>query len=117
MTDGDEYSYGRLEVKYNNTWGTVCELGFTIVSANVVCRQLGFTRGAKAYYGGAQYGPGEGKIWLYNVRCNDIENNIAACPHSLWGQTPCTHAQDLSIECIKGKTYGSQYMVQFLLVI
>lgn len=74
-------------------------------SASVVCRQLGFTRGAIAFYGGAHYGPGEGKIWLYNVRCNGSENNIAACSHSLWGQTPCSHSDDLSVVCLKGKIY------------
>jgi len=33
---------GRLEVFYNDTWGTVCDHYFTDISAKVVCSQLGF---------------------------------------------------------------------------
>ena len=58
LVDTEEKSYGRLEVKYNNTWGTVCQRGFTMKSANVVCKQLGYLKGATNFYGGAIYGPG-----------------------------------------------------------
>ena len=97
-------SYGRLEVKYNNTWGTVCQRGFTMQSANVVCKQLGYVRGAINFTGGATYGPGNSTIWLSHVRCNGNESNVAACSHSYWGKTACTHAEDISIICNPGIT-------------
>jgi len=33
---------GRLEVFYNDTWGTVCYRGFDNIDAQVACYALGF---------------------------------------------------------------------------
>ena len=49
-------SSGRVEINYNGTgWGTVCDDGWGIEDANVVCRQLGF-RGALSSLGKLHYG-------------------------------------------------------------
>ena len=33
---------GRVEICYNNQWGTVCNKSFTNIDASVVCTQLGY---------------------------------------------------------------------------
>ena len=39
---GSSASQGRVEVCYNNQWGTVCSNLWTVNEAIVVCRQLGY---------------------------------------------------------------------------
>ena len=96
-------SYGRLEVRYNNTWGTVCRREFTMQSANVVCKQLGYVKGAKNFTDIATYDDlGNSTIWLSHLRCDGNESNVAACSHSYWGKTACTHAEDVGIICNLG---------------
>ena len=55
---------GRVEVKVNGKWGTVCNRLWTINNTRVVCRQLGYDDGTTAPY--AFYGPGTGKIYNNN---------------------------------------------------
>ncbi|CAH1779948.1 unnamed protein product, partial [Owenia fusiformis] len=60
-------TWGRLEVYYNNAWGTVCDDYFDDIDAKVACKHLGMSyEGAtfKAYLGG-----GTGDIWLDDMGC------------------------------------------------
>ena len=40
---------GRLEVYYNQQWGTVCSNNFGVSEARTACRQLGFSLGYLNY--------------------------------------------------------------------
>ena len=89
---------GRLEVFYNEEWGTVCDDSWDMKDATVVCRQLGYSVAIRKS-SNAEFGRGSGPIWLDDVRCTGEEESILECPHAGWGQENCHHGEDAGVEC------------------
>ncbi|XP_059914172.1 deleted in malignant brain tumors 1 protein-like [Gadus macrocephalus] len=89
---------GRVEVLLYGQWATVCDRGWDLVDAQVVCRQLGCGRVLSAPHG-ATFGPGQGPIGLDDVNCNGHESELTQCGHSgLWTHN-CGHQQDAGVVC------------------
>ena len=42
LVEGETSSEGRVEVRYGETWGTICSNSFDINDARVICRSLGY---------------------------------------------------------------------------
>ncbi|XP_068736598.1 uncharacterized protein [Montipora capricornis] len=93
------YFYGRVEVYYSGQWGTVCDDGWDISDAHVVCRQLGFSSAFHQYHG-AVFGQGNGPIWLDDVNCGGGEASLSSCGHRGWGSHDCSHGEDASVACV-----------------
>ncbi|CAI9739540.1 and LDL-receptor class A domain-containing 2 [Octopus vulgaris] len=73
ITTGDK---GRVEVLVNGSWGRVYALQWSEVSANVACKQLGFTGYAQSI-GFGKYHYGVGTLW--KVKCFGNESRIQDC--------------------------------------
>eukprot|EP00198_Chlamydomonas_reinhardtii_P000873 XP_001690208.1 speract/scavenger receptor, transmembrane glycoprotein [Chlamydomonas reinhardtii] len=67
------FTAGRLELCLKGQWGTICDEGFGVQSANVACRQLGFAAGVPVRTdtpdGGFGYGAYNAPVHLTNVSC------------------------------------------------
>ena len=96
---------GRLEICFNETWGTVCDGFWSTPDANVACRQLGFQpSGATALYNAA-FGTGTGPVWLDDLLCSGTESRIVDCSNGGVGNIDfCNgHNDDAGVRCIEGK--------------
>ena len=93
---------GRVEVYHNGVWGTVCDDGWDLPDAMVVCHQLGYGPAVGAL-GFAAFGRGSGPIWYANVNCNGREANLAQCAHGGLGVDTCYHSEDAGVICANGE--------------
>ena len=77
------YTEGRLEMVYENVWGTICDDYWTTIDAAVACRQLGH-RGAERTYLNSAYGGAAQNVpvWLDNVVCAGDEDRLMDCPRA-----------------------------------
>ncbi|XP_072021383.1 uncharacterized protein [Amphiura filiformis] len=98
LVGGGAAHEGRVELNIVDEWGTVCDDKWNILSANVICRMLGFPGAAKAP-GQAAFGEGTGPILLDETTCTGSEESIDDCEHSPWTTNNCKHSEDAGVVC------------------
>ncbi|XP_064418989.1 lysyl oxidase homolog 4 [Latimeria chalumnae] len=95
---GAQRGEGRVEVLKAGKWGTVCDYDWNMVSASVVCRELGYGTAREAVVG-SLLGQGVGPIHMSEVQCSGFENSITECHFQDAGQSLCSHFQDAAVRC------------------
>ncbi|XP_056604974.1 deleted in malignant brain tumors 1 protein-like [Triplophysa dalaica] len=98
LVNGTDSCSGRVEVLHNNRWGTVCDDGWDLSDAAVVCRELGCEDGVEVK-GFDYFGQGSGQIWMDNVNCNGTESTLRSCRSNGWGVHDCGHHKDAGVIC------------------
>ncbi|NXE98450.1 C163A protein, partial [Menura novaehollandiae] len=98
LSNGTGPCSGRVEVKHEEQWGTVCDGDWTIKDAEVVCKQLKCGSAVKAL-NRAPFGEGTGPTWLYRVDCRGDESALWNCTHPGWGAFTCPHYFDTGVIC------------------
>ena len=97
LADGSSPYSGRVEIYRNGVWGTVCDDNWTIINAQVVCRQLGY--GSSSASVDFNVPAGSGPILMDDVNCSNSHNNLLACSHSGLGNHNCDHTEDVGVTC------------------
>ncbi|KAF0030889.1 hypothetical protein F2P81_017620 [Scophthalmus maximus] len=90
--NGTNRCSGRLEVKSDESWSSVCEGEFDQQVAEVVCRELDC--GAPSVLQGALYGEVEAPVWSREFQCEGNESHLLECHRST-----CSSGRALGLTC------------------
>ena len=104
---------GQVAIQYKGTWGAVCNDGWDINDAHVICRMLGY-KGA------------ESPIWwiereeslpflLDNVGCTGKETSIAECAHNGWSKHNCGRREHAGVVCQVDK--GEEFILEIEIIL
>ena len=100
LQGGSNQYEGRVEIMYDNTWGTICDDLWNINASDVVCHMLGFGDASIASNEShIHFGGGSGPIWLDDVFCLGSESTLYECSHSGWRVHNCKHDEDVGVIC------------------
>ncbi|XP_038559135.1 scavenger receptor cysteine-rich type 1 protein M160-like [Micropterus salmoides] len=97
LLDGTSLCSGRLEVKSNQRWSSVCEADFDQQDAEVVCRELGC--GAPSVLQGALYGEVEAPMWTKEFQCGGHESALLDCRSSGSARNTCSPGKAVGLTC------------------
>uniref|UniRef100_UPI003AB021D6 scavenger receptor cysteine-rich type 1 protein M130-like n=1 Tax=Centroberyx gerrardi TaxID=166262 RepID=UPI003AB021D6 len=97
LVDGTSLCSGRLEVKSNQSWSSVCEADFDQQDAEVVCRELGC--GAPSVLQGALYGEVEAPMWTEEFQCEGSESVLLDCGSSGSARNTCSPGKAVGLTC------------------
>ncbi|PZC85077.1 hypothetical protein B5X24_HaOG202841 [Helicoverpa armigera] len=107
---------GRLQVRLDDKWGTVCNYRWNIINAALVCNQLGLALNPDDWFLEPNEIPSAGMtedIILSNVECSEFDNDITKCKAETKDhfENSCTHENDVGIRCYETSWAGVRFSV------
>ncbi|XP_067362994.1 scavenger receptor cysteine-rich type 1 protein M130-like isoform X2 [Channa argus] len=97
LLNGTSLCSGRLEVKSNQSWSSVCDDDFNLQEAEVVCRQLGC--GAPLVFQGGLYGELKASVWSKEFQCEGNESALLDCDSSDSARNTCSPGKAVGLTC------------------
>ncbi|CAG2202855.1 Scavenger receptor cysteine-rich domain superfamily protein [Mytilus edulis] len=97
LAGGTKPANGRIEIVHNGLWGTMCDANFDQASATVVCTMLGYNN-SKLHIP-MHILDKEMAISFSNLKCAGTESDLEDCKYSSWNNSPCSHENDIGIDC------------------
>ena len=99
LVGGDSEHEGRIELKaFDYGWGGICDDGFGILEANVICKEAGFPLGAKEAILHSKFGSGD-EILLDELDCKGNENSLLDCKFNPWKEHDCSAKEYAGVVC------------------
>uniref|UniRef100_A0A3B4TKM0 SRCR domain-containing protein n=1 Tax=Seriola dumerili TaxID=41447 RepID=A0A3B4TKM0_SERDU len=97
LVNGTDLCSGRLEVRSNLSWSSVCEDDFDQQDAEVVCREL--SCGAPSVFQGALYGEVESPVWTEEFQCEGNESVLLDCNSFRTVRKTCLSGKAVGLTC------------------
>uniref|UniRef100_A0A673ADS2 SRCR domain-containing protein n=1 Tax=Sphaeramia orbicularis TaxID=375764 RepID=A0A673ADS2_9TELE len=100
LVHGSSRCSGRLEVRSDQSWSSVCEEDLDLNDTQVVCRELGC--GAPGLLQGGLYGEGEAPVWTSELQCEGNESVVLDCRRSSSAGKTCSPGTAAGLTCTGG---------------
>ncbi|XP_030851606.1 deleted in malignant brain tumors 1 protein-like [Strongylocentrotus purpuratus] len=85
LVGGSNNAEGTVEIMHDGSWETICDVGWDLRDARVICRMLGFD-GALDAPGSARFGQGSDPFQVRLVNgSNDAEGRVEILYDGFWG--------------------------------
>ena len=115
LTGGSTDHEGRLEVRHNSKWGSVCDDRLEDtgnVALPLACQMMGYTGGELIPRGSVSLAPASQKTWLDDLRCFEGSTHwtgspatrLDQCNHAGWGLENCSREEDAHLRCLGSGT-------------
>ncbi|KRZ28512.1 Neurotrypsin, partial [Trichinella pseudospiralis] len=86
---------GKIEVSVGGKWAAICDDGWNISAARVLCRQLGYPNALRSWIGMSN----DRNYLMDDVKCTGKERYLNECLFNGWGKHDCGPNEAAGVQC------------------